>query len=282
MPHLERPAGPPIWRAIRKIGALAVTFAIASLLALRLHGGGLWQGLAPAIAAGNPVDRQPAPYDLTQLKVVNEVLKTVRDRYVDPRRVKAKEMLLSALDYVQKDVAQVIVIRDENSPAKVRVRVDTQEKEFPVDNVVGPWDVSSHLRDVFAFVQEGLRGTDVDLRDVEYAACNGMLHTLDPHSVLLSPEAYKEMNLSTQGQFGGLGIVISIRDQQLTVMNPMPNTPAGRAGVKKFDRITKINNESTLNMGLNEAVNHLRGAAGTKVTVWIHRDGNEGWAGSKP
>jgi carboxyl-terminal processing protease len=90
------------------------------------------------------------------------------------------------------------------------------------------------------------------------------------------------MNLSTQGQFGGLGIVISIRDQQLTVMNPMPNTPAGRAGLKKLDRIAKINNESTLNMGLNEAVNHLRGAPGTKVTVWIHREGPEGWRDTRP
>jgi carboxyl-terminal processing protease len=271
-----------ILERLAKVGALIGAFAVASLLALQLHGGGLWQGLAPAIAAGNPtVDHRPAPYDLTQLKVVNEVLKTIRDRYVDPRRVKSKDMLLSALDYVQKDVAQVIVIRDENSPSKVRVRIDTQEKEFRVDDVVGPWDVSSHLRDVFAFLQDGLRGTDVDLRDVEYAACNGMLHTLDPHSVLLSPDAYKEMNLSTQGQFGGLGIVISIRDQQLTVMNPMPNTPAGRAGVKKYDRITKINNESTLNMGLNEAVSHLRGPPGTKVTVWIHRDGSDGWSSSK-
>jgi carboxyl-terminal processing protease len=267
-----------------KLGALIGAFAIA-LFAVRLrdlHGGGLWQGLAPAIAAVSPApDHRPAPYDLTQLKVVNEVLKTIRDRYVDPRRVKSKDMLLSALDYVQKDVAQVIVVRDESAPSKVRVRVDTQEKEFRVDDVVGPWDVSAHLREVFAFLQDGLRGTDVDLRDVEYAACNGMLHTLDPHSVLLPPEAYKEMNLSTQGQFGGLGIVISIRDQQLTVMNPMPNTPAGRAGVKKFDRITKINNESTLNMGLNEAVNHLRGPPGTKVTVWMHRDGTDGWSGAK-
>jgi carboxyl-terminal processing protease len=135
---------------------------------------------------------------------------------------------------------------------------------------------------VFAFVQDGLQGTDVDLRDVEYAACNGMLHTLDPHSVLLPPDAYKEMNLTTQGQFGGLGIVISIRDQQLTVMNPMPGTPAGKAGLRKYDRIVKINNESTLNMGLNEAVNHLRGVPGTKVTVWIHRDWPDGWQGSHP
>src|SRR5207248_1403908 len=89
-------------------------------------------------------------------------------------------------------------------------------------------------------------------------------------------------NLSTTGQFGGLGIVISIRDQQLTVINPMPGTPAHRAGVKRFDRIVKINNESTLNMGLTEAVNHLRGAPGSEVTVWIHRDGADGWQGSKP
>jgi carboxyl-terminal processing protease len=266
-----------------KFGALGVAFALALLLTKTLHGGGLWDGLPLAIAAGNSgAERSPAPYDLTQLKVVNEVLKTIRDRYVDPRRVKPREMLLTALDYVQKDVAQVIVVRDEASPSQVRVRVDTQEKIFRVDDVQGPWDVSSHLREVFAFLQDGLRGTDVDLRDVEYAACNGMLHTLDPHSVLLSPEAYKEMNLSTQGQFGGLGIVISIRDQKLTVMNPMPATPAGRAGVKKYDRIEKINNESTLNMGLNEAVNHLRGAPGTKVVVWIHRDGADGWAGTRP
>lgn len=269
---------------LAKTGAVIAAFGVALLLASRLHGGGLWQGLAPALAAGNPSgsEHAPAPYDLTQVKVVNEVLKTIRDRYVDPRRVRPKEMLLSALDYVQKDVAQVIVTREENDPTQVRVRVDTQERVFRVDDVVAPWDVSAHLHDVFAFVQDGLRGTDVDLRDVEYAAANGMLHTLDPHSVLLSPEQYKEMNLTTQGQFGGLGIVISIRDQQLTVMNPMPGTPAGRAGLKKHDRIAKINNESTLNMGLNEAVNHLRGPPGTKVTAWIHRDGPDGWPGVRP
>jgi len=268
-------------RALRFL-ALFVAFGIASWLALRLHGGGLWEGLAPASAANNePTKHTPANYDLTQLKVVNEVLKNVRDKYVDPKRVKPKDMLLSSLNYVQRDVAQVIVLHEENQPT-VKVRVDTQEREFRVDNVLGLWDVSARLREVFGFVQENLKGTEVDLREVEYAACNGMLHTLDPHSVLLSPEAYKEMNLSTSGQFGGLGIVISIRDQQLTVINPMPGTPAFRAGVKKYDRIVKIGGESTLNMGLNEAVQHLRGAPGTKVTVWLRRDGPDGWQQPKP
>ncbi|MFO0674135.1 MAG: S41 family peptidase [Polyangiaceae bacterium] len=256
-----------------KASALLIGFGIAAGLAFRLGGGGLWEGLTPAIAANNAVtsSQSKAQYDLTALRVVNEVLKLVRDRYVDPKRVKPKEMLLSALNNVQRDVAQVIVIHEDGAPT-AKVRVDTQEKEFRVDNVQGPWDVSARLRDVFAFLQDVLRGTEVDLRD-------GGLQRHAPdarsHSVLLSPEAYKEMSLSTSGQFGGLGIVISIRDQQLTVINPMPNTPAGRAGLKKYDRITKINGESTLNMGLTEAVN-LRGVLGTKVTVFVHRDG-PGW-----
>ncbi|MBX3229386.1 MAG: PDZ domain-containing protein [Labilithrix sp.] len=267
-------------RALRFV-ALFVSFGIASWLAIHLHGGGLWDGLAPAVASTGDPKHHAGNYDLRQLKVVNEVLKNVRDKYVDPKRVKPKDMLLSSLNYVQRDVAQIIVIHEETSPT-VTVRVDTQEKTFRVDNVLGLWDVSARLREVFDFVQENLKGTEVDLREVEYAACNGMLHTLDPHSVLLSPEAYKEMNLSTSGQFGGLGIVISIRDQQLTVINPMPGTPAFRAGVKKYDRITKIGGESTLNMGLNEAVQHLRGAPGSKVTVWIRRDGPEGWQTARP
>jgi carboxyl-terminal processing protease len=270
-----------------KYGVLVVVFGLAAALTLKFSLGkgtsGVWNGLKPAEAAGPAASANGVkpPYDLTQLKVVNEVLKYTKKNYVDPKRVRAREMFLSALNYVQRDVAQIIVTHEEGSPI-VKVRVDTQEREFKVDTVLGPWDVAARLRDVFAFVQEGLRGTEVDLREIEYAACNGMLHTLDPHSVLLSPEAYKDMNAQTSGQFGGLGIVISIRDDQLTVMNPMPGTPAQRADVKRLDRITKIDNESTLTMGLTEAVGHLRGAPASKVTIWIHRDGDGGWAGSKP
>jgi carboxyl-terminal processing protease len=272
--------GSRIFERVVKFGAVILAFAVASAFALKLGGGGLWRGLTPIAAASTSGD-SAGPYDLTQLKVVNETLRIIREKYVDPKRVKPKEMLLSALNFVQRDVAQIIVLHEEGAPT-VKVRVDTQEKEFRVDNVQGPWDVSARLREVFAFVQDNLRGTEVDLREIEYAACNGMLHTLDPHSTLYSPEAYKDMNLSMSGQFGGLGIVISLRDQQLTVINPMPGTPAWHAGLRRYDRITKIDSEATLNMGLNEAVNHLRGTPGSKVTIWVHRDGQDGWSGSHP
>jgi carboxyl-terminal processing protease len=270
-------------RLPQRIGVVAgviVSFGFASWFTFKFGTGGLWRGLEPALAV--TANKGPkAPYDLTKLEAVNETLRLIREKYVDPARVKPKDMLLAAVNRVQMDVAQVIVLHEENSP-EVLVRVETAERKFRVDNIQGPWDIAARLREIFGFLQENLRGTEVDLRDIEYAACNGMLHTLDPHSVFLSPEAYKEMNMSTSGAFGGLGIVISIRDQQLTVMNPMPGTPAGKAGIKRLDRITKINNESTLNMPLDDAVRRLRGDPDTKVTLFIHRDGEGGWQGSKP
>jgi carboxyl-terminal processing protease len=269
-----------IFERLGKVGIVFAAFVIAAFFAAKFGAGGLWRGFEPALAvtAGGPTAKPP--YDLTRLEAVNETLKLIHDKYVEPGRVKPKEMLLSALNYVQRDVAQVIITQDGTD--EVTVRVETAEKKFRVDNVQGPWDVSARLREIFSFVQKNLKGTEVDLREVEYAACNGMLHTLDPHSVFLSPEAYKEMNVSTSGHFGGLGIVISIRDQVLTVINPMPDTPAGRAGLKRFDRIVKINNESTLNMPLDDAVRRLRGDPETKVTVWVTRDGDSGWQAPKP
>ncbi len=267
-------------RALAVLGA----FALSSYLALQFGSAGLWQGFDPPLAAAQPGAK--SSYDLTRLEAVNATLKYVRNRYVDPNRVHPREMLMSALDYIQRDVAEVIVLPHKAeggaSTGQVTVRVDTHEKKFRVDDVLGPWDVAAKLRSVFAFVQQHLRDRDIDLREVEYAACNGLLHPLDPHSVFMSPEAYKEMNLSTSGEFGGLGIVISLRDQLLTVIRPMPNTPAWREGLKRFDRIMKIDSESTLNMPLDDAVRRLRGKPGTEVTVWVAREGKEGWAGTRP
>src|SRR5690606_28157769 len=192
-----------------KLIAILGAFTLSGFLAHQFGSGGLWHGFDSALAVAKP--GQDPNYDLTRLEAVNETLKYIRDRYVDPDRVRPRDMLLSALDHIQRDVAQVIVLPQPNG--EVLIRVETQEKRIRVDNVLGPWDVAARLREVFGFLQKNLEGSDVDLRSIEYAAANGILRTLDPHSTFLSPEAYKEMNLSTSGHFGGLGIVISIRDQ---------------------------------------------------------------------
>lgn len=265
-------------RKVERVGKLLVVlsaFVLSGFLAQKFGAGGLWQGFNSALATSKKGKERP--YDLTKLEAVNKTLEYIRDRYVEPDRVAPRNMLLSALNHIQKDVAQVIVLP--SGKGEVTIQVDTEEKKLRVDNVLGPWDVAAKLRQAFGFMQKHLEGTDVDLRSIEYAACNGILRTLDPHSTFLTPEAYKEMNLSTSGHFGGLGIVISIRDQMLTVIRPMPNTPASRAGIKRHDRVVKINNESTLNMPLDDAVKRLRGEAGTSVSVWIEREGE--WEGTR-
>ena len=107
-------------RFLERLGKLCVVFgvcALATFFANSFGGGSLWQTFDPALAGTGNAGAPKAPYDLTRLEAVNETLKMIRDKYVDPDRVKPKEMLLSALNYVQRDVAQVIVLTDDPNVA---------------------------------------------------------------------------------------------------------------------------------------------------------------------
>src|SRR5919201_5814272 len=113
---------------------------------------------------------------------------------------------------------------------------------------------------------------DIDSKKLVEGAVKGMLKTLDPHTSYMPPEVYKEMQVETEGQFGGLGIEITIRDDQLIVVSPIEDTPAYRAGLKSGDRILKIDGEPTKEITLLEAVRKMRGFKGTPVTLTIMRD----------
>ncbi|MBS1112182.1 MAG: periplasmic carboxy-terminal processing protease lipoprotein, partial [Nitrospirae bacterium] len=104
-------------------------------------------------------------------------------------------------------------------------------------------------------------------KDLVYGAIKGMLSSLDPHSSFMPPNVYKEMQVDTKGEFGGLGIQISIKDNFLTVIAPIEDTPAFKVGVKAGDKIIKINNESSKDMSILDAVSKLRGPKGTSVTI---------------
>jgi len=227
-------------------------------------------GLEPAHASQKDADKKP--YDLTALRVFNNTLMRVNDSYVDPTRVDPKQMLLSSLDQVQKSVAEVLV-EPHAEQNKVLVRVDTAQQEFAIGEVDSPWALSMKMREIFRFIAQNLpKDTDSEtVRNIEYAATNGMLSTLDPHSMLLDPATYTEMKLNTRGSFGGLGIVIGIRKGALTVIRPMPDTPASRAGIKAGDRIVRIDKLSTVNMMLNDAVSKLRGDPDTRVDIWVEK-----------
>jgi carboxyl-terminal processing protease len=114
---------------------------------------------------------------------------------------------------------------------------------------------------------------EVDTKNLVNGAINGMLNSLDPHSAYLTPELYKELQMDTQGRFGGLGIEITVKGGILTVVSPIEDTPAAKAGVKPGDQIFKIDDEFTKDMTLVDAVKKMRGPRGTKITISIKREG---------
>lgn len=114
---------------------------------------------------------------------------------------------------------------------------------------------------------------EVNTEDLITGAIEGMLNSLDPYSAYLSPDMYREFEVETKGSFGGLGIEIAIKDGILTVIAPIEDTPAYRAGIKAGDKILKINGELTKGLSLMECVKRLRGPKGTEVTITIVREG---------
>src|SRR3989338_696678 len=109
-------------------------------------------------------------------------------------------------------------------------------------------------------------------KNLIYGALKGMLSSLDAHSQFMDPDTYNELKVDTEGKFGGLGIEITIKDNMLTVITPIEDTPAWKAGIKTNDRIVKINNELTRDMAITDAVKRLRGKAGEVVTLVILRE----------
>jgi carboxyl-terminal processing protease len=112
-------------------------------------------------------------------------------------------------------------------------------------------------------------------KDLLNNAIRGMLSGLDPHSAYLEPEAYKELRVGTTGEFGGLGIEVSMEDGFVKVVAPIDDTPAERAGVRAGDLIIRLDDTPVKGMSLNDAVKLMRGKPGSEITLTIMREGEE-------
>jgi len=113
---------------------------------------------------------------------------------------------------------------------------------------------------------------DTKSKDLIYGALKGMLASLDAHSQFMDPQTYDELKVDTQGKFGGIGIEITIKDGLLTIITPIEDTPAWKAGVKANDHIVKIDEDLTREMSLTDAVKKMRGKPGEAVNLTILRD----------
>lgn len=110
-------------------------------------------------------------------------------------------------------------------------------------------------------------------KEMIYGAIRGMLATLDPHSVFMPPDIYKELKVDTEGRFGGVGLEVTLKDNILTVVTPIEGTPAQKSGLREGDRILKIDGISTKELGLTEAVRKMRGPRGSRVHLVLIREG---------
>jgi len=114
---------------------------------------------------------------------------------------------------------------------------------------------------------------DVEADELTEAAISGIRDILDPHTAVFSPKGYDDLKVHTEGEFGGLGITIAIRDNVLTIISPLQGTPAFKMGLQAGDRIIKIEGKSTQGITTEQAVEKLRGKVGTDVTITIAREG---------
>ena len=146
----------------------------------------------------------------------------------------------------------------------------------PRVSAVGPGGYQSleTFANILAIVQRNYV-KEVATEKLVDGAIEGMLASLDPHSGYLTEDAYRELQTETEGRFGGLGIEITVRNGVLTVISPIEDTPAARAGVQPGDQIVGIDDQSTEELGLSDAVKQLRGPRGSSVTISVRRKGHE-------
>jgi len=133
-------------------------------------------------------------------------------------------------------------------------------------------DAMRKLANVLTIIEEN-SVDELNYTAITNKAIQGLMNELDAHSSYFSAKSYKEFQIQTNGEFGGLGITVGIRDKALTVISPIDNTPAYRAGIKAGDIILKIYDQSTLNMTLDEAVNIMRGKPKTEIEITVVRKG---------
>ncbi|MDQ2660072.1 MAG: S41 family peptidase [Verrucomicrobiota bacterium] len=131
--------------------------------------------------------------------------------------------------------------------------------------------ISVFARAVQLIRQDYVDGKKTSYHDLIYAAMKGMLASLDPHSQFMDPDDFKDMQDDTRSRFNGLGIEVSVKNGLLTVITPMEDTPAAKAGILSGDQILRINGSSTEKMDLQDAVDVLRGVPGQKVSLTVLR-----------
>lgn len=207
----------------------------------------------------------PEPIQLENITLISRGVYLIQHEYYDSARIRPREMLEEGFYELAKEIPDVLPQFQDGS---LKLFVGNKNTDIGLAGVDKLYDILAPVSAAFAFLREHHTG-QITPAEAEYAFIRGMLSVLDPHSNILPPKEYEEFKTQTQGEYGGLGIVIGIKDQELTIVSPIEDTPAFRAGLKADDKILMIDDQNTTNMPLTDAVDLMRGIPGTQVTLKV-------------
>ena len=190
--------------------------------------------------------------------------------YYDRGRFDLRRQLESTLRALEEHAPEVSGALDENS---IDMTVEAARRRIDFSPPTTMVEASDVVASVLGFAQEVLSLPDEDLHKLEYAAIDGLLAPLDPHTVLLPPEAAADLGVKTRGHFGGIGAEIRSFDRRILIARVLPESPAEKAGAEDGDLLVKIDGQSTVNMRTIDAQQLLRGPVGVDVKVRVIRDG---------
>lgn len=203
---------------------------------------------------------------LYQLPVITRSLQYIQQEYYDPSRINPNKMIEDAFFGLAQEVPEILPVFENG---QITLHVGDKTTKLSLNSSYKNIRQTIPLIDnAFQFIKNNYQG-DVKWDDMQYSFVNGLLKSLDPHSNMLPPQINKEFQTETEGEYGGLGISITLREKVLTIDVPFPDTPAAKAGLATDDQILEINSLPTINMPLSEAVELMRGKPGTNVTLTI-------------
>ena len=212
---------------------------------------------------------------LSSALLSDSILSIIQSYYVDAARVDNRGLLDSALAAISTHER----IHTGSSSGAVWVQVDDEDRQiFTIKEQPSYQEVVAIVAAISRLLDRHHLSLATGESEGKNASgsimlLNGMLAELDAHSALLSPDAYRELRQGTEGSFGGLGVLVGIRDNLLTVIKPLPHSPAQRAGIRRFDHILGIGGMFTYGFSLDDLVEYMRGEPGSQVLLTMLRDG---------
>lgn len=280
---MSRPTARSLARALGYAAAMRKT--LVGLTSLWLAIGACKADSASEAEAGSKVDPPDDPSKKDAAEQMVEDLRldersfplliwsihTVSQDYYDKTRFDPRGQLLAATDRLGLHTPEFFAVPDASDPGQLEVTVRDQSKRFAIGELKGLDPAADRLEEILEFTASVLSLEAEPLHELEYAAINGFLSPLDPHTILLTPEESAELGVKTRGSFGGIGAEIVARDRRILVVRVIPESPAAKAGLQDNDVILAIDDQSTVNMSSADAQGLLRGPIDTQVVLEVRR-----------